>query len=239
MGKSKRLLVVVGSIDAAEIGAGGTMIKAVEKGYEVVEAVLSRGELISPTMSAEELGRVREMEQRESARIVGVKEVRFYDWGDACQEESLEHKLELVRLIREIRPEVVITHWPGSKHPGFRTTSRLVTDAAFLAGLPGLLPEVKHHVVRKLYQFAIRSWSGTFEPTIFVDISTVMEKKREALRAHRSMWSLPGRTFGSWFINYLSMSKLFGYDSGVEYAEGFVEHWLPTYHRRALDFLPI
>ena len=166
------------------------------KGNEVVYVLLTSGDKGSddPEMTSEMLVATREAEQLEAARILGVKDVTFLKYPDAYLEPNLELRKALVRVIRRLKPDVVVcqdptVRWADSQyinHPDHRAAGEATLAAIFPSArdrltFPDLLAEgLEPHKVREIYL------AGAQTPDVAIDISEQMEKKLASLRAHAS-----------------------------------------------------
>jgi LmbE family N-acetylglucosaminyl deacetylase len=145
-------------------------------------------------MTREALVSLREDEQREACRILGVKETIFLDYEDGMLEPSIAMRRDLTRLIRRHRPEVVLTGDPTVRfygttymnHPDHRVAADVALDAVFpSAGTRLIFPELlveglEPHEVRQAYIH------GAERPDTYVDIAETLDVKLAALRAHKS-----------------------------------------------------
>jgi hypothetical protein len=107
-------LVVVAHPDDIEFGSAGTVARWVSEGARVTYALLTNGAAGSsdPQLTRERLAELREAEQRAAAKVLGVDQVEFLGFEDGLLEPSLEVRKQVVRLIRKVRPEVVVTTDP-------------------------------------------------------------------------------------------------------------------------------
>jgi N-acetylglucosamine malate deacetylase 2 len=186
--------------------AGGTLARYAEDGTNVSVICATRGErgATADLCSIEELPKVREAELIEAMRVLGVSDVHFLPYEDQklASASSDEIRRHLVGLIRQIRPEIVITFDPegANQHPDHMAISRFASDAAPAAADPRWYPELgpAHEVERLLWQpptILFRLPEGVnlpAEPGIdfLLDVSRWTEKKAAAIRAHRTQ--LPG-----------------------------------------------
>src|ERR1035437_7445894 len=128
MSKEKRVVMVVAAHpDDCEVGVGGTVVKWVKEGQEVICVVCTNGDKGSSdqNMTSAKLAEIREKEQRAASAVLGVKEVIFLGYPDGWLEDTPEFRGKLVRLIRRYQPDMVITHDPHRKylaHRDHRTT---------------------------------------------------------------------------------------------------------------------
>lgn len=185
------MLVVSPHPDDAEYGIAGTVAHMTAAGNDVVYAICTSGDkgTSDPNMDPEVLARIREKEQLEAARILGVREVVFLRHPDQGLEDTDEFRKEIVRLIRMYKPAVVATADPHRRylwHRDHRMTGRVALDAVFPyardhLAYPELLREgLSPHVVREVW-----CW-GAEEPNHKIDITTTFGMKVAALRCHRS-----------------------------------------------------
>ncbi|HWC29750.1 MAG TPA: PIG-L deacetylase family protein, partial [Dehalococcoidia bacterium] len=128
-------------------------------------------------------------EQRDAARVLGVKEVFFLGYPDGFLEPTHELREQLVRLFRVYKPDVVLT-WDGFRpsfnHNDHRNIGIAVRDALFPAVRDRLyFPE---HSQAGLDEVRVNEilLVGSPDPNYFVDISAFIEKKADAILAHRS-----------------------------------------------------
>jgi 4-oxalomesaconate hydratase len=170
--------------------SGGAILKYVQSGAEVTVVALSMGERGESgpawTGGGQTVERVREMrlEEAEKAAAIAGVDLRVYDWGDYPMVIDDERRLEMVRLLRELRPDVVITH--GRKdpnNPDHVATATLVESAAIWARAHGRLPELERVVVPEIYGFEPEFPEFCeFRADTYIDISDVAEQKLEMMR---------------------------------------------------------
>jgi LmbE family N-acetylglucosaminyl deacetylase len=185
--------------DDQEFTVGGTLAKWARAGCEIVSVCITSGGAGSnrhtaPDMTREALVSIREDEQREACRILGVKETIFLGHEDGMLEPSIALRRELTRLIRRHRPEAVLTGDPTMRfygtsymnHPDHRVAADVALDAVFpSAGTRLIFPELlaeglEPHEVQQVYIH------GAERPDTYVDIAEVLDVKLAALRAHKS-----------------------------------------------------
>jgi LmbE family N-acetylglucosaminyl deacetylase len=185
--------------DDQEFTVGGTLAKWARAGCEVVTVCITSGGAGSNKytpldMTREALVSIREDEQREACRILGVKGTIFLDYEDGMLEPSIAMRRDLTRLIRRHRPEVVLTGDPTVRfygttymnHPDHRVAADVALDAVFpSAGTRLIFPELlaeglEPHEVRQVYIH------GAERPDTYVDIAETLDVKLAALRAHKS-----------------------------------------------------
>src|SRR5216684_4520786 len=131
----QRILVIIAHPDDAESFSGGTMARLAQEGKEIYYLVITRGDKGSndPGITPERLSSIREEEQRNAALLLGVQSVMFLEgYSDGYVEASFKLRGELVRKIRELKPDVVFTFDPWKRyelHPDHRATGICTFDA--------------------------------------------------------------------------------------------------------------
>ncbi len=182
----ERTLVVVAHPDDAEARAGGTIARIARGPGEVRIILCTDGSKGSqePGADVASLARLRQKEQRAAAGCLGITETCFLGHPDGELENTSGLRRELVQNIRSFRPDLVITHDPWAQyqlHPDHRATGWAACDAVMAARGPLYYPDVPvPHTVPELWLMA------TTSPDIFVDISTSLDRKLEALACHVS-----------------------------------------------------
>lgn len=220
-----RVLVVGAHPDDADFVIGGTVAGWTRAGREVTYVLCTPGDKGShdPDLLPARLAEIRQAEQREAARRLGVREVVFLDYEDGMLEPTLALRRDLVRVIRSVRPEAVVcqdptARWRGSQsinHPDHIAAGEAALAAVYPAAemrwtFPELIGEgLEPHQVLDIYLY------GTQEPDYFVDISESLEAKIHGLSAHASqVGTIPlDRLIRRW-------ARDVGQPQGIEYAEG-------------------
>lgn len=178
------LLAIFPHPDDAELTCGGTLLKSARQGYRVGIVDLSAGEMASRGSVAL---RTEEAAQAASILQVSVREnLRMPDSGLANVPET---RLTVARVIRRLRPSIVITTAPSpfGRHPDHRVCAELVRDACFVAGLKMIDPDLPAHRPRKVLH-SITYREDYLKPTFVVDVSDVMEEKLRAVGAYASQF---------------------------------------------------
>jgi LmbE family N-acetylglucosaminyl deacetylase len=192
----KKIAVVMAHPDDAEFVCAGTIARWVDEGHDVVYVLITSGDKGSddPEMTPQRLAATREAEQRDAARILGASDVIFMRRPDGELEPNLELRREIVRIIRRLKPDVVVCQDPTVRwvdtqyinHPDHRAAGEATLAAVFPAArdrmnFPELLAEgLEPHKVREIYL------AGAQSPDVAIDITAYLERKLESLRAHVS-----------------------------------------------------
>lgn len=207
--------------DDAEVGAGGTLARWAAEGCRVVLAVCTNGDKGSedPNMTSAELARLRREEQLAAAKVLGIEDVVFLDHPDGFLEDDARFRGELVRLVRQHRPEVVLSTDPERRymqHRDHRMAGQVALDACFPYARDRLhFPEHEKEGLQPHKVGAILFW-GTEEPQEFVDISDTIELKVQSLAKHASQMN--GRNPAEFVMRN---AKAMGERAGLPCAEGF------------------
>ncbi|SFD95256.1 N-acetylglucosaminyl deacetylase, LmbE family [Actinopolyspora alba] len=188
----QRALVIVAHPDDVEFAACAAVASWTDAGHEVSYLLASRGEAGIDGVPPEEAGPLREWEQRESAALVGVHDVRFLDHRDGVIESGIALRRDLARGIREVRPDLVITfnhydRWGfgGWNSPDHRAVGRSALDAVGDAGnrwiFPELVTEEGLHPWKGVSRIAV---AGSPHPTHAVDVGPTLDRAVGSLAAH-------------------------------------------------------
>lgn len=197
--KPKVVLGIAAHPDDLDYYAGGAMATFARQGAQVYYLVLTDGSkgTTDRTIIPEQLRDMRRDEERKAANILGVTQVFFCDFPDGELQNTLEVKREIVKIIRQTKPDVVVTLDPTIiysaktgfiNHPDHRAAGQATMDAAYpLArdhmSFADLLTEgYEPHNTATL----LLSTLDAIEPTFAVDISDTLELKYQALAAHAS-----------------------------------------------------
>lgn len=230
-----RVMVIMAHPDDAEFTCGGTVARFAESGYRVQYVLATSGDKGSSDRNAgpDELAARRQAEQREAARTLGVEEVTFLGHKDGEVEVSLPFRRELVLVIRQGRPDVVLTFDPWQRyqiHPDHRAVGETALDAVAAARDHMYYPEqltegLTEHRVHNVYFF------GSDQPNYYVDIARTLEKKIAALTCHHSQ--IGDRNMDD-FVR--ARAAVVGQEIGLAAAEAF--HYLPMMRPPELRRLP-
>lgn len=202
--------------DDVELGAGGTCALHAKDGVTICD--LTAAEMSS---NGDPLTRFREA--RAAARELGAVARVWLQLPDRGLRVDPTTVALVTAVIRSVRPRIVLAPHPVDRHPDHGACARLVTEAVFTAGLLRHVDGRPPHRVEALYHYLI---NGSEETTVAVDVSTVYDRKRAALRAYGSQF-LQGEgiqtplTQDSFLPAIEGRDRLFGQRVGCSFAEGF------------------
>jgi LmbE family N-acetylglucosaminyl deacetylase len=193
MASSLKLMCVLAHPDDESLALGGTLARYAAEGVETTLVVATRGERgwfgeQAAYPGEYELGAIREREVRAACRTLGVSRLEFLGYIDGDLDRANEHEViaRIVHLLREIKPQVVVTFGPEGLygHPDHIAISQLTTSAVMCAADPYYtrLPEQEPHRVAKLYyRISPSAWFADYMP-IFGDL--IMSIDGQERRAH-------------------------------------------------------
>lgn len=219
------ILVFGAHPDDAELGAGGTIAKEVAKGKKVGIIDLTRGEL-GTRGSAE----IRDAEATAAAEILKVSIRENLGFRDGFFINDEIHQLEIIKMIRKYRPEIVLCNAIDDRHIDHGKGSKLVSDACFLSGLikiETLLDADRQEPWRPKLVYHYIQWKNII-PDFVVDITGFIDKKVAAILAYSSQFHDPNSKEPETPISSKTFIESVNYRArdvgrlvGKEYAEGF------------------
>lgn len=191
----KRVLVVMAHPDDCDFGAGGTIAQWTSQGIEVSYCIITNGDQGGEEsgIPVEEMAKVRQQEQRDAGRALGVTEITYLNYRDGWLMPSIELRKEIVKAIRIAKPDRMVVQSPErnweriySSHPDHLAAGETAIQAVYPdARNPFAFPELK---AAGLEPWRVREvWiTGSPTPNHFVDITETFSKKMAALHAHVS-----------------------------------------------------
>ena len=185
--KERHVLVVFPHPDDEAFGVSGTIAQHVQSGTPVTYACLTLGEMgrnmgVPPFANRETLPLIRKQELEEACRVLGIRDLRLLGYRDKTVEFEDENELadRIAAIVAETNPSLVITFYPGySVHPDHDACGAAVISA--LTRWPKEERPTVHCVA-----FAKNCEQDLGQPDVIRDVSTVIETKLAAIRAHRS-----------------------------------------------------
>ena len=224
----QRAMVIAAHPDDAEFMVAGTVARWAREGKEITYVLCTSGDRGSsdPEMTPPHLTSVRQAEQREACRILGVRRVVFLGYPDGLLRNTLALRRDIARQIRRYQPDLVVAsdptmRWMGDyvNHPDHRNAANAALDAVFPSArdyhvfptlnVEGLLPHKTRYVLVQTLPDQANIW---------VDISDTLEQKMAALRAHQSQMREEGEEIEGFVRQF---GRLAAGERGMEYAEAF------------------
>jgi len=212
--------------DDVELACGGLAAKSVKEGRRVGIIDLTRGEL-----GTRGTPQTRKREAANAAKALGASFREQLDFGDGELRTGREQELEVIDRIRRHRPSVVVVSYPDERHPDHVRTGRIVTDAAFYAGLKSLRTEHPAHRPQATIYYL---QNYMFEPSFIVDVSAHWKTKMRAVAAFKSQFYDPQSKEPSTFLSSPEFLEIieargrhFGAMIGARYGEPFLSKQPP------------
>ena len=179
------ILAIGAHPDDIELSCAATLAKEISLGKQVGLLDLTRGEL--GTRGTPE---IREKEAANAAEILGAKFRYNLEFSDGFLVNNAASKLEIIKMIRKYRPEIVLCNAINDRHIDHGKASQMVSDACFLSGLEKILTiqDDNHQKPwRPKHVYHYIQWKN-IEPDFVVDVTGFMDKKLEAVFAYKSQF---------------------------------------------------
>ncbi len=168
--------------DDCEIQAGGTAALWAKKGHHVLFVSVTNGDIGHWREAGGALAWRRKAEVQKAHKILGIQGV-ILDIHDGELLPTVENRRQIVRLIREWKADVVLSHRPNDYHPDHRYTGVLVQDAAYMVTVPFFCPDVPVMKNNPVFLYCPDRFQkpAPFQPDVIVSVDSVMDKKLDAL----------------------------------------------------------
>ncbi|ACU60552.1 bacillithiol biosynthesis deacetylase BshB1 [Chitinophaga pinensis] len=220
------ILAIAAHPDDVELACAGTLMVHAAQGMKVGVLDLTKGEL--GTRGTPE---IRAAEAADAAVVMGLSVRDNLGLADGFFRNDTEEQIKLIAAIRKYQPDIVLANAFEDRHPDHGRAARLIADSCFLAGLRRIetfdngepqaawRPKQVFHFLQDRFE----------EPDFVIDVSSVIERKKEAIRAYRTQFlaaagdSEPKTYISSsaFFDGVIARDATFGKMVGVSYAEGF------------------
>ena len=219
------LLIIMAHPDDAELCCSGTILSCIDNGLSVGMIDLTRGEL-----GTRGSGKVRIEEAKNAAKVLGVNFRYNLELRDGFISDDEESIFEVVKIIREFKPKVIITNSKTDRHPDHESAARLVKKACFLSGLIKISTK-KDNLDQESWRpksllYSIQN--NYIEPHFVVDVSKYIDVKINAIKCFKSQFYDPKSKENDSFIStkefmdfIKSRSIEMGHSIGVKHGEGF------------------
>lgn len=180
-------IIIIGAHPDDPDKAGGTAYKWARLGHNVMMVSLTNGDAGHQTIPPDQLAKIRREEARRAGEVIGVKYITL-DNHDGQLMPTYENRLQVIRLIREAKADIVIFPRPYDYHPDHRYTGVLVLDAAYMVTVPRILPEVPFLEKNPMFLFMSDGFihPEPFKADICIPIDDVIEKKLDMYHQHTS-----------------------------------------------------
>ena len=178
-GGPSNIMTIAAHPGDAFFAMGAPVALAIHQGGKGSLLSLSLGEKGSATILPAQYGEAQREAAQKAAALIGA-EALFLQYPDGEVPVSDEAKFAVCDLIRQYKPDIIVTHWRGSWHKDHQACYDIVQDAIFYAALPGLVRKLPAHSVGKL--FFDDNWEDAagFVPDTYLDITPVFERWMDA-----------------------------------------------------------
>jgi len=219
------ILAIGAHPDDVELSCSGTLLKHIASGKKCGILDLTAGEL-----GTRGSAKLRLKEAAAAAKITGVVIRDNLGMADGFFKNDKEHQVQLIKKIREYKPEIVLCNAVSDRHPDHGRAAKLVSEACFLSGLIKIQtqsnnanqepwrPKVVYHYIQ----------DHQLKPDFVVDVTSFVDKKMEAIQAFKSQFYDPSSkepespiSSKNFFDLVKAKMRVYGRDAGFEYAEGF------------------
>ena len=221
------ILAIGAHPDDVELSCGATLAKEVSKGKKVGIMDLTRGEL-----GTRGTAETRDNEAFDAAKILGVQSRINMRFADGFFTNDKAHQLELIKMIRYYKPEIVLCNAIDDRHIDHPKGSQLVSDTCFLSGLKKIETFYKDEKIpqeawrpKAVYHYI--QWKD-IEPDVVVDVTGFMEKKVASVLAYKTQFFDPNSKEPETPISSKNFTDSVDYRArnlgrliGVEHAEGY------------------
>jgi len=228
---NKVVLSINAHPDDAEAWNAGALKLLKDKGYRIVIATMTGGDLGGCNMNMEETARVRYEEAKKAAAVLDAE---YYTLGgiDGFLYDTKEMRLKVISLIRQVKAGIIFTHLSNDYHSDHRTTSNIVEAAAMVSSLDTVpVSEKPVEITPLLYHSSPLSLSDPLgsqivPPHFYVDVTSVIETKKKMLGYHISQVDLMKHMhkMDDFFGFVLEGNRNYGKLVGVDYAEVYWQH---------------
>lgn len=215
------VLAIAAHRDDVEQTCGGTLLRMAARGLTTAILDLTQGEA-GTRGTAEERGR----EAAEAANLLGVGWRQALDLPDGAVENTLENRIKIARVLRELKPRVVILPYWQARHPDHAVAATLGYEACFVAGLAKIDTGMPPH---RPFKIVYASLYADVRPSFVVDITPFIEQRHAALMAYKSQYG--NQQAGSGLFvpeeeireRTFAEARHYGLLAGVKYGEPFVQ----------------
>lgn len=221
MSDKQTILAIGGHVGDMELTAGGVLASHSLKGDRIVTLALTPGERGVP--AGQDMADYRAQKIREAhafADLLGGEAIVFDDNPDGELPDDEAIRWRVCDVIREVRPNIIITHFKNSMHKDHMTTHRIVNDARFFAGLPSIERELPAAFAGKLYY--AENWEDAvdYRPYVYVDFD--QEAYDLWVKAVSTHWFVTGSKSFPYLEYYKHLARVRGIEARKTYAETFM-----------------
>jgi bacillithiol biosynthesis deacetylase BshB1 len=215
------VLAIAAHRDDVEQTCGGTMLRMAARGLRTAILDLTQGEA-GTRGTAED----RAKEAADAAKILGVSWRQALNFPDGAIENTVANRIEIARVLRIVRPRVVILPYWQARHPDHAITGTLGYDACFVSGLAKVDTSAPPH---RPFKIVYASLYADVRPSFIVDITPFIEQRHAALMAYQSQYANQATGSGLFVPEEeirertFAEARHYGLLAGVRYGEPFIQ----------------
>lgn len=215
------VLAIAAHRDDVEQTCGGTLLRMAARGLRTAILDLTQGEAGTRGTAAD-----RAREADEAARILGVCWREALDLTDGAITNTFENRIKIVRVLRTLRPRVVILPYWQARHPDHAIVASLGYEACFLSGLGKIDTGAPPH---RPFKIVYASLYADVRPSFVVDITPFIEQRHAALMAYQSQYANQAAGAGLFVAEEeirertFAEARHYGLLAGVKFGEPFVQ----------------
>jgi N-acetylglucosamine malate deacetylase 1 len=180
-------IIIIGAHPDDPDGDGCSAYKWAQLGHDVLMVSVTNGDAGHQSIKAAELAKIRREEARRAGEVIGIRYITL-DNHDGQLMPTYENRLQIIKIIREQKADIVIYPRPYDYHPDHRYTGVLVNDAAYMVTVPTILPEVPFLEKNPVFLYTADGFTHPepFKPDVCIDIDDAIEKKMDMFHQHTS-----------------------------------------------------
>jgi LmbE family N-acetylglucosaminyl deacetylase len=221
-GRTLRVLAIGAHPDDLELQCAGTLARYALRGDHVTMAVVMSGDCGSSTLPKEEIAAIRGKEARASAAVLGADFLAMSHYSDGFLFSTEQTRLDFLNVIRQARPDVILTHSPNDYHVDHRAVAQIVTDVRIMITVPNIKTEAPpYNLLPEIYFFDTMAGID-FVPQYYVDITSTFDMKKKMLSCHKSQSSWLAAQYEMTYLEFIDcVGRFRGLQCGTQYAECF------------------
>ena len=237
--KKLRILALGAHADDLELLCAGTLGRWAKAGHHIVMATATWCKFGSYELSLDECSRLRHTEAAKSAALIGAEYRALMFPDDGVDPYDPEQQRQVTDLIRQTRPDVIVTHAPTDYHTDHCNITELVKWAGPVLGIPQYETGSEAIDYNPALYFMDTLNGRYFEPTDYVDISQVLETKLAMMQCFHSQIGFLKQYFDFDVLEQIeAVARYRGIQAGVRYAEAFQRYGGAGWGNLTLRYLP-
>ena len=217
-----RVLAIAAHPDDIEWLCGGTLALCKKRGDEIFIAIGTNGNVGSgdPEITKEQIAHIRHEEAKASAAVIGATLI-WMGFDDEYLMDNRETRDRFIDAIREARPDVMFILNENDYHPDHRLAGIIARDCRIPVSVPKVVTNFPETPIPTVFVMDTMIGNG-FDPDFYVDVTEVMDIKKQMLSSHVSQVAWTEHVFGIEFTENMYVHARFrGVQAGTKYAEAF------------------